>query len=334
MNQRIKPAVWVLGALLITLLLSVAGFAQGKLMVYSILQQNFAEEMLREFTKETGIAADFVRGSGGEIVARVIAESGAPRADVVLGGASNLHESMKEAGALRPYLSPVAAEIPAQYRDSENYWSGFYLTALGIGVNKSRYNRLYKDKPLPQTWDDLTDPAFRGELIVTDPVASSTAYLFLNTILQERGWEAGWDYLDRLHRNVAQWPTSGSAPPRMVGTGEYALAVSFAHSFLAVTEQGYDLELILPPRTGGDVGSVSIIAGGPNPEAAEKFVDWVLSKEAQKLHADMSLTSPTHPEVPTPAGVVPLDELDFINYDPLWAGENRDRILNEWDSRY
>lgn len=301
------------------------------MMVYAIVQQGIAAELLEAFTAETGIEADFVRASGGQIVARVNAEKNAPMGDVVLGGASNLHESMKEEGTLRRYVSPVAAEIPAEYRDPDGYWTGFYLTALGIGVNRDRFNRLYPGKELPQTWDDLIDPDLKGELVVTDPVASSTAYLFLNTILQDRGWDEGWEYLEALQDNVAQWPSSGSAPSRMVGTGEYAVAVSFAHSLATVIQQGYRVDLVLPPRTGGDAGSVSIIEGGPNPELAEAFVDWLLSKEAQKLHSDISLTTPTHPGVELAEGVVPLDELDFIDYDPIRAGEERDQILTKWD---
>lgn len=321
-------------ALLIAVLMTAAmggvASAQQKLIVYSILQQDYTIAMLEAFTKATGIPADFIRASGGQMVARVIAEKGAPQADVVLGGASNLHEAMKAEGALRAYRSPAAEAIPEQFKDSDGYWTGFYLTALGIGVNRPRFERLYPGKPLPKTWDDLTDPDLRGEVVVTDPVASSTSYLFLNTILQGRGWDEGWEYLQALYNNVGQWPTSGSAPPRMIGTGEYALGVSFVHSFAAVMQQGYQLDLIVPPATGGDAGSVSIIAGGPNPELAERFVDWVLGEEAQKLHSDISLTTPTLPDLPLAPGVMALETIDFINYDPVWAGENRERILDQW----
>ena len=317
--------------LAVAIFASAVGVASAqKLMIYSILQQEYTVEMVREFTRETGIPADFVRASGGQIVARVIAEKGAPKADVVLGGASNLHESMKAEGALRAYKSPNAEAIPAQYKDPDGYWTGFYLTALGIGVNRQRFQRLFPGKPIPKTWDDLLDPAFKGEIVVTDPVASSTSYLFLNTILQGRGWDAGWDYLAKLYPLVAQWPSSGSAPPRMVGTGEYALGVTFAHSLAAVIQEGYRVELVIPPATGGDAGSVSIIAGGPNPELAEKFVDWVLSKRAQKFHSDISLTTPTLPGIELADGVIAVDSIDFINYDPVWAGDNRDRILAKW----
>ncbi|HLU70473.1 MAG TPA: hypothetical protein VKZ88_06850, partial [Fibrobacteria bacterium] len=102
------------------------------------------------------------------------------------------------------------------------------------------------------------------------------------------------------------------------------------HSFAAVMQQGYQIDLIVPPATGGDAGSVSIIAGGPNPELAERFVDWLLGEEAQKLHSDISLTTPTLPGLPLAPGVMALETIDFINYDPVWAGENRERILDQW----
>ena len=317
---------------LLALTLSATVMAQGPLLVYSILQEQDAAAITAAFREATGIEVQTIRASGGEIVARVIAESSAPRADVVLGGASNLHIAMQNAGVLEPYYSDAAPYLEGNQRDPDGYWTGFYLTALGIGINEARFRQAYGDKLLPVTWEDLLDPAYAGEIVMTDPIASSTAYLFLQTQLQRLGWDAGWDYLEQLAPRVGQFPTSGSAPPRMVGTGEYILGVAFVHSLSSTIVQGFPVTLVVPPGTGGEAGSVSIIANGPNGELARQFIDFVMGVEAQQAFTDISLTTPLNPDVVLPEAAIARASIDMIDFDANLAGAQREETLRRWES--
>jgi iron(III) transport system substrate-binding protein len=309
-----------------------SGLAEGELLVYAVISQDDAELLTEMFAERTGVDVRFLRGSTGELVARVIAERDAPQADVLLGGSSSLHIAVAESGALAAYVSPEAAVLPAAARDPEGLWTGFYLTALGIGVNEERFRQRFGDRPFPATWEDLLDPAFDGELVITDPVASSTAYLFVQAQLQRLGWEEGWAYLERLAPLVGQFPSSGGAPPQLVGTGEYALGVAFVHALARYRAQGFPVTMVVPPATAGEVGAVSIIAGGPNPDNARRFVDFVLGPEAQQAFVDQSLTTPLHPDVQVPDAAVPFDAIDLIDYDPELAGEQRDEVLRRWQT--
>lgn len=319
-------------ALLCLALLAPFAVAQGSLLVYAVINQDDAELLTSLFRERTGVDVRFLRGSTGELVARVIAERDNPQADVLLGGAATLHISIAETGALEPYVSPAAADLPATARAEDGTWTGFYLTALGIGVNEERFAQRYGDRPLPATWEDLLDPAFAGEIVMTDPVASSTAYLFLQLQLQRLGESAGWAYLEALAPLVGQFPSSGGAPPQLVGTGEYTLGVAFVHALARYRAQGFPVSLIVPPGTAGEVGAVSIIAGGPNPENARRFVDFVLSAEAQQAFVDQSLTTALHPDVVAPEAAVSFEAFDLIDYDPELAGEQRDEVLLRWQS--
>lgn len=327
-NPRL-PLVRLLAALVFLGGACTFAFAE-KLLLYAIVQQQDAELLADAFARETGVEVQLIRGSGGEIVSRVIAEAGAPRADVVLGGASSLHISMAAEGVLDAYVPEAAGYLPAGAIDPDGYWSGFYLTALGIGVNQERFEQKFGDRPLPETWEDLLDPDFAGEIVMTDPVASSTSYLFVQTQLQRLGWDAGWEYLAGIAPLVGQFPTSGSAPPRMVGTGEYIFGVAFVHSLSRTIEQGFPVSLVVPPATGGEVGSVSIIAGGPNPDTARRFVEFMHSPQAQQLYAEQALATPLHPDVELPAAAVARDAIEMIDYDAALAGEQRDETLQRW----
>jgi iron(III) transport system substrate-binding protein len=290
--------------------------------------------LLEAFTRQSGIPAQYVRGTGGAIVTRVIAERGNPRADIVLGGASNLHLAMKREGALLPYASPATGGVPREYRDSVGYWTGFYLTALGYGINEERFRRRLGNRPLPQTWEALTDRAYRGEIVLTDPVVSSTSYLFLSGMLQMLGADRAWEYFVQLVPNVAQFPSSGTAPPRMVGAGEFAIGISFVHSFARSIQQGLPLKLVIPQPTIGEVGAVSIISGGPNAEAARRFVDFMTTRDAQQAYTQMSFTTPIQAGVELPPGAIPRQQLRLIKYDAEAAARDRDGILREWTRRF
>lgn len=331
-QSRLAYLAVLVGALVLLMALAVPTRAQGQLLVYSILQEQDAEVLTRLFREQTGIDVQTIRGSGGEIVARVVAEAGAPRADIVLGGASNLHIAMANEGVLDAYRPEGGDYLDAGQYDPEGQWTGFYLTALGIGINEERFRQRYGDRPLPETWEDLLDPAFAGEIVMTDPVASSTAYLFLQTQLQRLGWDAGWEYLEALAPLVGQFPTSGSAPPRMVGTGEYIFGIAFVHSLSSTIAQGFPVTLVVPPGTGGEAGSVSMIRGGPNPDNARRFLDFMMTVEAQQVFTDQSLTTPLNPGVALPDAAIPRDQIAMIDFDAALAGAQREETLRRWES--
>jgi iron(III) transport system substrate-binding protein len=302
----------------------------GELLVYSVVNEDETKALAELFTEKTGIKVSYIRAATGEIINRVMAEKNAPQADIFLGGAESLHISAANAGALDPYVSGTVAAAPEYTRAKDGTWTGFCVLTLGIGVNRQRFSEKFPGKALPETWDDLADPDYKGELIFTDPAASSTGYLFLQSQLQGRGEEAGWDYFKRLTPLAAQLPPSGGAPPRLIGTGEYTLCVAYIHAMQLYVSQGFPVSIIAPPRTVGEIDAVSVIKGGPNTANARKFVDFMLSKEAQELFTSLSHTIPVNPEVKQLEGTVSVDKLDLLDYDSEKAGAQRDAVLARW----
>jgi iron(III) transport system substrate-binding protein len=306
--------------------------AEGNaLLIYSVVNEDETRALAELFTRRTGIRVEYFRAATGELVNRVIAEKGAPQADVLLGGAESLHIAAARAGALDSYRSQ-ALRVPDYTRAADGTWTGFCVLTLGIGINEARFAEKFPGKAFPRTWDDLVDPAFKGELVFTDPVASATGYLFLQSQLQGRGEEEGWAYFRRLTPLAAQLPSSGSAPPRLIGSGEYALCVAYVHAMQLYAAQGFPVKIIIPPKTVGEVDAVSIIRGGPNRANAERFVDFMLSREAQELFTALSYTIPVNPEVARRSGSVSVDTIEFLEYDSERAGAERDAVYARWQN--
>ena len=300
------------------------------LQIYSIIHEEETAALTKLFSETTGIPVQFLRASTGELVNRVIAEKDNPQADILLGGATNYHIQADEADALESYLSPNAKNVPSYALSKDSTWTGFCVLSLGIGVNKGRFEEKFPGVPFPKTWDDLLNPLFKGEIVLTNPVASSTAYLFVQNQLQRLGWDAGWKYLLDLAPLVGQFPDSGSAPAKLLGTGEYAIGVSYLHAVAKYKADGFDLVAVAPPKTVGDVDCISIMKNTKNLESAKKFVDFMLSPQAQELMSSIDFTVPVNPEAKGAEGSIPVSELDLIDYDSKKASSQKDEVLSIW----
>lgn len=298
--------------------------------VYSIIHDEETKALADVFTERTGITVSYIRASTGELVNRVIAEKSNPQADILLGGATAYHIQAAQAGALETYTSPEAKAIPSYARSPDGTWTGFCVLTLGIGVNTTRFTQKFPHKALPATWDDLIDPDFAGEIVMTNPLASSTAYLFVQDQLQRLGWDAGWEYLLALADLAGQFPDSGSAPPKLVGTGEYALGVAYLHALSKYKAQGFDIQLVAPPKSVGDVDCVAILKGCKHLGEAKQFVDFILGAEAQELMSSIDFTIPVNPAAKGAPGSIPVSQIDLLDYDTQKASEQKNEVLSLW----
>ena len=300
------------------------------LKIYSIIHEEETEALVQLFEEKTGIKVEYLRATTGEIFNRVNAEKENPQADIILGGASSYHIQADRDGTLEKYVSSEAAKVPAYAKADDGTWTGFCVLALGIGVNKSNFEKKYPGADLPSTWDDLLDPKYRGDVVMTNPAASSTAYLFVQDQLQRLGWDEGWNYLGKLSQSVGQFPDSGSAPPKLIGTGEYTLGVAYLHAMSKYNAEGFDIQLVAPPKTVADVDCISIIRNAKNMDAAKKFVDFMLGVEAQELMGKICFTIPVNPDASGVEGSIPVEKLDLVNYDVQKASDEKDKVLEKW----
>lgn len=324
-----KKILFLIAAIVSLSLVSCAKSTQ-ELRVYSIIHDEETEALTKLFTEKTGIPVSYLRATTGELVNRVIAEKDDPQADILLGGASSYHIQADKEGALESYASPLAKNLPSYAVSSDNTWTGFCVLLLGIGVNEKRFNEKFPDIPVPASWDSLLNPDFKGEIVMTNPVASSTGYLFVQNQLQRLGDEKGWEYLISLSKNVGQFPDSGSAPAKLLGTGEYALGISYLHAIAKYKAQGFELLSVAPPQSAGDIDCVSIMKNSKNLNSAKKFVDFILSKEAQDLMSSITFTTPVNPESVAPEGAVHISDIDLIDYDAKKASAEKNEVLAKW----
>jgi iron(III) transport system substrate-binding protein len=296
----------------------------GKLNVLGGPQPDWMQAQVRAFQEKTGIETEFVRKSGGEGLAQLKAEGNNPSFDVWWGTPIDSFISAQNDGLLETYIPPTAADLQPQHKDASGAWHGIYLGSIGWALNTRRLEE--KKLPEPQTWDDLIKPEYRGEVVVAHPATSGTAYTTVQTILQIKGEDKGWEYLTNLHKNVLQYTKSGSAPMRMIEGSEAAIGIVFSHDIFVSVEKGLPIKLVFPQDgTGYEVGGMGIIKGAKNLPQAKAWVDWALTPEAQEIGPTVkAYQAPSNPKakVSRPEFM----QVKLINYDFQLAGKTEERV--------
>jgi iron(III) transport system substrate-binding protein len=281
------------------------------------------------------IEATVVRDSTGVITARLLAESSAPRADVVWGLAATGLLVAEQKGMLVPYSPAGLEHIEARFRDEQSppRWVGTAILMTAFAANTPELKR--RNLPVPQSFDDLTQPSLRGLVTMPNPASSGTGFLIICGVLQTRGEEAGWAYLDRLHPNIAQYTHSGSKPATMAAAGEYPIGVALDERCVAEKKRGAPIEIVFPSdKSGWDLEAMALIQKKDVKPAAKVFIDWAASPAAFEHYAKYAAVVSHDGFKSVPPGYPPATREQLANVDLRWAAANRDRILREWNRRY
>ncbi len=328
----------ILFLLLVALTLGGFVFAEGRgerpvLHIYTAFDTEEAEYYITAFEEATGIDVQYVRMSSGEVLARVEAEGNNPQASVWHAGSNTSHINAASKGLLEPYQPDVDFEFQPMFRADDWAWTGFYTGAIGFVTNTEYLEE--NNAEAPTSWDDLLNPVFEDNVVLAYPYTSGTAYTTWATRVQQLGLEAALDWWAEFDRNsILHYTNSGTGGIPQAGLGETAVAIGFSHDIVAKgVRQGYPVQMTFPEEgTGFEVGGLSLIKGGPEPELAKEFIDWCYSVEAQNLFQQYNRL-PVNPEADVAEGSVTLDQVNLIDFDHVWAGENKDRLIEAWRDR-
>ena len=308
--------------------------AQQSVSAYTTLEEPLAKALFDKYEAETGIHVDFVRMSGGEVVARLEAEKANPQASIWVGAVGLNHITAKNMGLTAPYKSRAASKTPTEFKDKDGYWIGLYVGPLTFVTNTKRAAEL-GIKP-PTSWADLIKPEYKGLIRVANPNTSGTAYNLITTLryVYKGDEDKVFEYLKKLDANIDQYTKSGSAPGKSVAIGEIPVAIGYAHDQVKLKTGGAPVVITAPSEgTGYELASMSLVAGGKDPVNAKKLYDWVLSSptaQAEFVNYYLVLVTPgavKHPDA------LSLKEIKTVKQDFLWDGAtvNSTRLLKRWD---
>ncbi|MQV97120.1 extracellular solute-binding protein [Sinorhizobium medicae] len=298
-------------------------------------EQAWCDLMAQNFEIETGIDVAIVRKSTGEVLAQLRAEKGNPKVDVWWGGTGDPHiiaanEGLTTASGVD--LSGTVGWAQNMAEMTKGRTVGVHVGLLGMIYN----TELLAEKGLtaPACWRDLAKPEYKGEIQVANPNSSGTAYTELATLVQLFGEEEGFQLLADIGRNVNQYTKSGSAPSKATARGETTIGIGFIHDMVSLKKAGFPVTIVSPCEgTGYELGAVSIVDGANNLEAAKRWVEYVISAEAQDAALQVGIyTIPSNPNAKTDSDAPDMNSVKLIDYDFMTYGatKTRTRLLDRW----
>ena len=319
------------------LALSVAGGALAEeLTVYTAVEAEDLKRYAEMFNADhPDIKINWVRDSTGVITAKLLAEKDNPQADVIWGLAATSLLLFKSEGMLEAYKPAGVEKLDPKFVDKSSppSWVG-----MDAWVASVCYNTVESEKaglPVPTSWKDLLDPVYEGHLIMPNPNSSGTGFLDVSSWLQIFGEDGGWEYMDGLHKNIARYTHSGSAPCKLAASGEIPIGISFAFRGAKSKAAGAPLEIIVPSEgVGWDMEATAIVAGTDSIDAAKTLVDWSITKGANEMY-NVGYAVVAYPGVAKPVEHFPegLTEA-MIDNDFEFAANNRAAILEKWQAQY
>lgn len=324
--KRIKNLV-LIGFIFTAILGSVQANAKQTLDVYSSLPEKEVTVYISAFEQaHPDIDVSWVRLSTGQMYARIQAERNNPQASLWFGGPTATYIRAASEGLFAQYKGKGWQNTQPKYRGADGYWTGFGINYLDFVTNT---NFLKKQGLNPPTsWDDLLKPVYKGLIVVAYPYTSGTGLARLGTLISIMGEQKAMQFEKKLSKQVLQYTQSGPGGIPKVGLGQAVLTITYLSDTRTAMAKGYPLTVSYPEEgTSYTTDCVALLKGGPQPELAKVFYDWLLTKKAQanfkqffRLGLQVPLTEKTKSLVPE----------HLVDYDFTWVAENRDRLVAEW----
>jgi iron(III) transport system substrate-binding protein len=307
-----------------------------RLTVYTALENDQLKPYKDAFEADNpDVEIAWVRDSTGVITARFLAEKENPRADVIWGLAVTSIIAFEKAGLIQAYTPKGAPALKASFRSSANpmTWTGMDAWMAVVCVNTVEQGKAAA--PMPASWQDLTNPKFKGQIVMPNPASSGTGFLAIAGWMKVMGEAGAWSFMDKLHDNIAVYTHSGSAPCVQAARGERMVGLGFDMRGASEKTKGAPIELVLPKEGAGwDMEATAIVKGTKNLAAAQKLVDWSVTKKANELYGKYYAIVGEPSVKAAPPNYPANAEAAMVALDFGWMAENRDRILAEWTKRY
>ena len=325
--------------LALAMLLSVCSvvMAEDTLVIYSARNERLNNIVIPAFEAATGIKVEVVTGSTGEINQRVKAEveSGNVTGDIHWAADETMLDANRD---LFEVYVPTENDklLPAFQNDGTNCFNSAYAEPNVMIVNTAMLEELGVEV---NSYADLTQPQLKGKIISADPANSSSAFQCLIGMLYGMGdgdpmSDKAWEFIDEFLVNLdGKIASSSSQVYNGVANGEYAVGLSYEDPCVELEATGehpvkvvYATEGVIFPGE-----SVQIIKGAPHMEAAQKFVDFVLSEESQNAVAAELNLRPLRAGVPTNAKMIPTEDIKlFDTYSAKYIAEMKPTIVKTY----
>lgn len=308
----------------------------NRLRVYTSIPLAQAEHYLTVFNAEyPDIEVNLLRDSAGAIMNRFFEEAEDPQADIIWGvGASGLLIA-EWRDMLKAYAPEGLGRVEPRFRDAAipPHWVGMDALMAAFCVNTEMIQKL--GLPLPDSWEELVKPVYSGHIVMANADTSGVGFFIVSGVLQTKGPQAGWEYLNQLHNNVALYPRTAIRACNLAATGEYAIGLSSAFRGTVERKAGHPIRIVFPSDgSNWDIRANALVKKKNIKENAKVFLDWAISDSAMNEYAQNRPLPSVKTDQPVPEGFPEDPTAQLIDNDLPWSSANKANIVEEWLTRY
>lgn len=302
--------------LVLPLLLAGCGGSDGPdLVVYSGRSEDLVGPLLDRFEEESGLDVEVRYGDTAEMAAQILEEGDNSPADVFFGQDAGALGSLAKAGRLVELSDDQLSLVPDALRDDDRRWVGTSARARVVVYNTEELS----EDELPDSILDFTDPEWKGRIGWAPTNASFQAFVTALRVLEGEDGARGW--LEGIQANDPVALENNVAVVEAVASGE--ISVGFVNHYYLYQFLAEDPDY--PARNkiygGGDPGGLVNVAGAgvldtaDDADAAGRFIDFLLSEDAQTYFAEETYEIPLADGVEPVEGVPTLDEVTLATID-------------------
>lgn len=287
----------------------------GSLVVYSGRSEELVGPLIEQFEQASGIDVEVRYGDTAEMAAQILEEGDNSPADVFFGQDAGALGALAAKGRLVELSEKQLDHVADGFKDDEGRWVGTSARARVVVYNTDKLT----EDDLPDSILDFTDPAWSGRIGWAPTNGSFQAFVTALRVLEGEDGARAW--LEDIKANQPATFDGNSAIVEAVGAGE--IDAGFVNHYYAYEFRATNPGLAVANKIfgGGDAGGLVNVAGGgildtaENTDAADTFIDFLLSTDAQTYFAETTFEIPLVEGVEPVGGVPTLAELTVPDVD-------------------
>lgn len=280
---------------------------KGEIEFYTSQPDKDAAKLVETFNKKyPEVKVNIFRSGTEEVMSKIKAEkqSGKVNADVLLLADAVTFESLKADDMLMKYLSPETKEIPKEFIDKDEMYTGTKVMATGIIYNTKNV------QTAPKSWMDLTSESAKEKVVMPNPLYSGAAAYNLGIFTRIEAF--GWKYYEGLKANKPQVVKGNGGVMEAVSGGQKDYGMVVDYLAVRAKNDGASVEFVYPEEGVPVITEpVGIVNNTEQADIAKSFVDFILSEEGQKLQSELGY-APIRNNVEAPKGLKTAKELTKV----------------------
>ncbi|QLD11687.1 ABC transporter substrate-binding protein [Microbacterium oleivorans] len=308
---------------------AAGGAEPATITLYTSEPQEKADELVAAFAEvHPEITVEVFRAGTGDLTTRIATEreSGGIQADVLLAADAGTFEGYAADDLLLSYAPAGVEQLNPDVVDAEGYYTGTRIIPTVIAYNTGMITEA------PESWADLTDASYADRIVMPNPdVSGAAAY---NAAVWLDDDQLGEEWMAALAENRPVIADSNGPVSQAVASGAQPVGIVVDYLVRELAEQGSPIAVAYPSEGVPYVSQpVGIFADTDEAEAAQAFVDFLVSAEGQELAVEQSYL-PVRSDVGTPEGAPSMDEIMILSPDLETIRSTQDAAVETFRSLF